>query len=179
MSLWGRTSLRSPRTRSLLRYATVAGLLTLAAGALLLDPTSGCDPGRAVTARSTVPDAVPASTTSAPRAKDAPRAGGALPATDPHDTLPLPDGTVGVPVQLAEPGTAAALRPGDRVDVLARTGEPSARSGPDATLAHRALVLAVPSPADGVLYLAMPPPQARQVARLPPDVAIGILVRPG
>lgn len=179
MSLWGRTPLRSPQTRSLLRYAAVAGLLTLAAGALLLDPTSGCDRGRAATARSKVPDAVPAGTASAPRAKDAPRASGALPAMDPQDALPLPDGMVGVPVQLAEPGTAAALRPGDRVDVLARTGEPSAMSGPDAALAHRALVLAIPSPADGVLYLALPPPQARQVARLPPDVAIGILVRPG
>lgn len=176
MSLWGRTSLHLPRTRSLLRYATVAGLLALAAGSLLLDPASGCDPGRAVPARPRAPDAVPASTAAAPQA---PRATGALPAADLHDALPLPDGMVGIPVQLAEPGTVTALRPGDRVDLLARTDEPSAMSGPDTTLVHRALVLAVPSPADGVLYLAMPPPQARQVARLPPDVAIGILVRPG
>ncbi len=176
MALWGRPPLRSPRTRSLLRYATVAALLTLAAGSLILDPSSGCDPGRAVTARPKVPDAVPVSTASAP---EAPRTGGALPATDLRDALPLPDGMVGIPVQLADPGTVTALRPGDRVDVLARTAEPSAVSGPDPTLAQSALVLAVPSPADGVVYLAMPPPQARQVARLPPDVAIGILVRPG
>jgi hypothetical protein len=154
----------------------IAGLLTLAAGSLLLDPSSECDPGRAVAARSKVPDAVPAGTAS-PRG--APRVSGALPARDLHDTLPLPKGMVGVPVQLAEPGTAAALRPGDRVDVLARTGDPAAMSGPDAPLAHYALVLDVPSPADGVLYLAMTPPQARQVARLPPDMAIGVLVRPG
>ncbi len=176
MSLWGRTSLRSPRTRSLLRHTTVAGLLTLAAGALLLDPTSGCDPGRAATTRAKVPDAVPASPASAPQAR---RTSGALPTTDLRDALPLPDGMAGIPVQLADPGTVTALRPGDRVDVLVRTAEPAATSGPDATLARRALVLAVPSPSDGVLYLAMPPPQARQVARLPPDVAIGILVRPG
>jgi hypothetical protein len=82
-------------------------------------------------------------------------------------------------VQLAEPGTVAALRPGDRVDVVARTGGLPAMSGPDAALAHDAIVLAVPAPADGVIYLAMRPPQARLVARLPPDVAIGVLVRPG
>ena len=82
MSLWGRTPLHSPRTRSLLRYATVAGLLTLAAGALLLDSTSGCDPGRAVAARSKAPEAVATSAASAPHARGAPRASGALPATD-------------------------------------------------------------------------------------------------
>ncbi|MGH3659166.1 MAG: hypothetical protein ACRDUA_21145 [Micromonosporaceae bacterium] len=99
--------LRPPRPRSLLRYAVIAALLVLAAGVLFLEPHSG-------TAERTecAPNARPEHT-------------GATPSGSPSDrqaVLPVPSGHVGVPVQLAEPATAAVLRPGLRVDVIARTG---------------------------------------------------------
>lgn len=168
--------LRPPRLRPLLRYALVAALLALAAGVLLLER-----PAPAGSARC---PAVPRSSPS--------------PAGD--RTLAVPPGTVGVPVQLAEPATAAVLRPGDRVDVVARVARPGASPGaastaptsgnPSATdhsesvvLARDVLVLSVNSYADrspdeGVIYLAMKKDQAQRVARTAPDVALGVTVRP-
>ncbi|MGH3648539.1 MAG: hypothetical protein ACRDTM_15360, partial [Micromonosporaceae bacterium] len=103
-------------------------------------------------------------------------------------------GTVGVPVQLAEPATAAVLRPGDRVDVVARTSRPEpsasaptsenppADNAGDVVLARGVLVLSINahsdrSPDQGVVYLAMKKDQAQRVARTAPDVAIGVTVR--
>jgi pilus assembly protein CpaB len=58
-----------------------------------------------------------------------------------------PPGTVVVPVRLADPGVAALLRPGDRVDLFAAatsgTGEPVSRR-----LAERAVVLPRPPTQD-------------------------------
>jgi Flp pilus assembly protein CpaB len=53
-------------------------------------------------------------------------------------------GLVATPVRLADPGTAALLHAGDRVDVLAATTEATA-SGSAATVASGLQVLAVPS----------------------------------
>lgn len=87
-----------------------------------------------------------------------------------------PDGTVVVPVTLADDGVAALLRPGDRVDLLApgAAGSVAARPGPApagdpepaiAYLARRALVLPTPArrtPGDDAAGLlgggAAPPP---------------------
>ncbi len=56
-----------------------------------------------------------------------------------------PDGTVVAPVRLADPGVAALLRPGDRVDLFAAAT--SAAGAPvSERLAERALVLPHPSP---------------------------------
>ncbi|HEX6073921.1 MAG TPA: hypothetical protein VFZ32_01510 [Micromonosporaceae bacterium] len=181
--------LHSPRMRSLLRLATVAGLLALAAGTVLLDPPrqgdcrTAPDPPTLATPETSggpagVQDGVPDDVARLP----APPGGGAVPdRPDPHTAKPLPPGTVGVPVQLAEPGTAAVLRPGDRVDVIARTGSlrvPLTADEDDPVLAPGALVLSVTSPDDGVVYLAMTPRQAEQVSRIAPGVALGITVRP-
>lgn len=59
-----------------------------------------------------------------------------------------PEGTVVVPVRLADPGVAALLRPGDRVDLFAAatssSGAPVAQR-----LAERAVVLPLPPPRGG------------------------------
>jgi Flp pilus assembly protein CpaB len=97
--------------------------------------------------------------------------------SDSPAALTLPRGTVGVPVQLAEPGAAAVLRPGDRVDVIARTGSPQGTTDQgDEILAHDVLVIS--SSEDGIVYLAMPPQQAPRVSRMAPDIAVGVTVHP-
>jgi hypothetical protein len=178
MHLTGRLDpmrLRSPRIRSLLRYAAVAGLLALAAGTLLIDPSpqAGCR-GRGGPA---------ATAAQAPTPGRTPTAGPLGSATttdrtpDPPAALTPPRNTVGVPVQLAEPGTAAVLRPGDRVDVIARTGSPDATTDQEAVvLAHDVLVIS--SSDEGIVYLAIPPRQASRVSQMAPDVAVGVTVHP-
>lgn len=169
---------RAPRPRSLLRHTATAALLALAAGVLLLDPALPSQTAAECRGRPTA---------SAP-AEDARRA-------DERRSSPVPAGMVGVPIQLAEPATAAVARPGDRVDVIARVERPAAGTPDDPpgnsaspgqteiVLATAALVLAVDShpersPDEGIVYLAMRKAEAQRVARTAPDVAIGITVRP-
>lgn len=169
---------RPPRLRSLLRYAVVAALLTLAAGVLFVDPPAGtatlagCRTGSA--ARPSGPSDAPSDSPSG------------APAADRRAALPVPSGLVGVPVQLAEPATAAVLRPGDRVDLIARTTHPSGTAAPDpddVVLARDVLVLSVDlspdrSPDEVVVYVAMPKDRAQRVARTAPTIPLGITVRP-
>jgi hypothetical protein len=164
--------LRPSRLRPLIRYAVVAALLTLAAGTLFLDPPSGT--AKPAACRTRGADAKP-SRQPAPGTGDRPAA------------LPVPSGLVGVPVQLAEPATAGVLRPGDRIDLIARTaGVESAEPGDaaeDVVLARDVLVLSVDlspdrSPDEVVLYVAMARDRARDVARTAPSVPLGITVRP-
>ncbi len=165
---------RPPHLRPLLRYAVVAALLATAAAVLMLDrPAAPARPAACRVATSASP--IPSGSTA----------------------LPVPAGLVGVPVQLAEPATAAVLRPGDRVDVVARTSRPAAtpdRSptsenspspGPPTStvLARDVLVLSVnadshTSPDAVVIYLAMKKDHAERVSSSAPDVAMGITVRP-
>ena len=162
--------LRPPRARGLLRATGVAVLLALAAGVLWIDAD---DPPacRGAAASPTASSAPPTPTgrganTSAP--------------------LPVPDGHLGIPVQVAEPATLAVVRPGDRVDLIARTGDPTAAAGdtePATVLARDVLVLAVgPDPQasldEGVVYLAMTADEAERVATASPEVPIGVMVRP-
>jgi hypothetical protein len=94
--------------------------------------------------------------------------------------LPIPSGSVGVPIRLDESAALAVVRPGDRVDLLAVRVEP--RAAPPLVIASGALVLAVPAQADeldrGVVYLALSPDQARQVVGLPSSVRFAVIVRP-
>lgn len=155
---------RWPRPRALLRHIVTAALLALAAVVLLTEP------GGAAECR---PD---------PSARSSPRAESTRPSGAEPSALPVPAGRVGVPIQLAEPATAAVARPGDRVDVIARTAQPSADTEV-VVLAADALVLAVnaygdSSPDEGIVYLAMTKDQAERVAKIAPDVALGITVRP-
>ena len=89
----------------------------------------------------------------------------------------VPDGTVGVPVRLAEPAALAFVRPGDRVDLL-RTGDAARRT---AAVAKAALVLEVGAADDsgaGGLLLALNPADAERAATGSGD-GFAVLVRPG
>ncbi len=74
-------------------------------------------------------------------------------------------GTVAAPVRLADPATAALLRPGDRVDVLATPADGQAESA--TTVATGLEVLAVPAGGDGegaLVVLAATPTIAARLA---------------
>ncbi|OZV74983.1 flagellar biosynthesis protein FlgA [Micromonospora echinospora] len=164
-----------PGAGPLLRAGLVATLLGLAATVLYAPP--GCDPA---------PGAAPAATASAPT--------GPAPASSPDDAppvvadagtddrtggaLPLPGGTVGVPVRLAEPAALAVVRPGSRVDLLAL---PAAGPATTVLLASRALVLDVVGAGDldgsSALYLALAPPQAERVVGQPEGSRFAVIVR--
>ncbi|GAA2726763.1 RcpC/CpaB family pilus assembly protein [Cellulomonas aerilata] len=80
-----------------------------------------------------------------------------------------PPGTVVVPVRLADPGVAALLRPGDRVDLVAATtsgtGDPVSRR-----LAERAVVLPRPAVEDD-----RSPPSSGLLGGAPQDDVAGAL----
>ncbi|CAN5169361.1 SAF domain-containing protein [soil metagenome] len=64
----------------------------------------------------------------------------------------LGDGLRAVPVRLADPGAAALLRPGDRIDLYAVAGPHYPETAAESTLvAAAALVLAVPEQGDGIV----------------------------
>ncbi|MCI4064144.1 flagellar biosynthesis protein FlgA [Micromonospora sp. R77] len=172
-----------PRGGTLLRVALVAALLGLAAA--VLESPGECRP-----------EATPGTSGAAPAAPGDRAGGNRAPATarDPVDgdrapagadggrtgtggALPLPIGSVGVPVRLAEPAALAVLRPGSRVDLLV---VPEASAGPT-LLASRALVLDVvgADPVDGpsALYLALPPEQARHAIGMPAGSRFAVVVR--
>lgn len=71
----------------------------------------------------------------------------------------MPEGMVGVPVALPEPGALVMLRPGDRVDLLAL---PAGGGAP------------VPV-AQGVTLLALDPGSATALLSLPPERAVEVL----
>lgn len=92
---------------------------------------------------------------------------------------PLPAGTVGVPVRLAEPAALAVLRPGLRVDLLVAPA--GGRPGETSLLAGRALVLDVvgAGATDGsaAVYLALRPDQAQRVVGQPDGSRFAVVVR--
>ncbi|MET7750575.1 flagellar biosynthesis protein FlgA [Micromonospora sp. NPDC005367] len=171
---------RLPRRGTLLRAALVAGLLGLAAVVLHTPP--GCPQA-----------SVPAT----PAARPGPATGGvpstaAIPTpaergpitatTDPHrpgERLPLPAGSVGVPVRLAEPAALAVVRPGARVDLLAAPA--GGRIGEASLLASSALVLDVMGAGamdgSGALYLALSPGQAQRTVGQPEGSRFAVVVR--
>lgn len=149
-----------PRGGTLLRAALVAVLLGLAAA--VLQTPAGCPP-RGVAPVSPGP-------VTGSGSPDTGRTGVAL---------PLPDGSVGVPVRLAEPAALAVLRPGARVDLLV---VPAGGAAGEATLlAPRALVLDVigGGAIDGAaaLYLALRPDQAQRAVGVPEGSRFTVVVR--
>ncbi|RKN23786.1 flagellar biosynthesis protein FlgA [Micromonospora musae] len=174
---------RLPRRGTLLRAALVAGLLGLAAAVLHTPP--GCSPP---------PASAPAPSTPRPGPGDSPAPSAAavpglpterdtIPATsDPHRAegrLPIPAGSVGVPIRLAEPAALAVVRPGAHVDLLAAPAD--GRGAAPSLLASGALVLDVvgAGETDGsaALYLALDPDQARRTVGQPEGSRFAVVVR--
>ena len=130
------------------------------------------------------PEAAPCATPAA--SKTIPPSAGASPApgrtvsggsSDPSDGRPgIPDGTVGVPVRLADPTALALVHPGNRVDLLRVDAE-----GDSTPVASAALVLDVTGaddPTTGGLLLALGADQAAKAVAAP-GRGFAILIRPG
>lgn len=158
-----------PRGGTLLRVAVVAMLLGLAAA--VLQTPAGCPPGTGPGSRG--PGGTGPGGRSPAASPIAPVPGQQAPA------LPLPSGSVGVPVRLAEPAALAVLRPGARVDLLVVPA--GAAAGEATLLASRALVLDVvgAGAVDGssALYLALRPDQAQQAVGAPEGSRFAVVVR--
>ncbi|MFC0507888.1 flagellar biosynthesis protein FlgA [Micromonospora costi] len=195
---------RLPRNSTLLRAALVAVLLGLAAA--VLHTPAGCPPppggAPAVTSPSGAPrersgvagetvdataspgrDADPTGSNAATatgRDAEIPAGRGTGTGQPPgRGPLPLPAGSVGVPVRLAEPAALSVVRPGTRVDLLA--APPAGPPGEANLLASRALVLDVvgAGATDGsaALYLALQPEQAQRAVGQPEGSRFAIVVR--
>jgi hypothetical protein len=88
----------------------------------------------------------------------------------------IPDGSVGVPVRLAEPAALTLLHPGDRVDLF-RVEE----AGGTTTIAADTLVLSMTGAGDpltGAIMVALRPPEAEK-ALATPGQGFAVLLRPG
>jgi hypothetical protein len=94
----------------------------------------------------------------------------------PASAAPIPAGSLGVAVRLADPTALSLVRPGDRVDLL----RVNAKGGPTA-VAAAALVLRVTDTADptaGGLLLALTPAEAQRAVAAT-GLGFAILIRPG
>ncbi|GAA3739367.1 hypothetical protein GCM10022225_23090 [Plantactinospora mayteni] len=202
-SRWSR-----PGAGAILRWVLVAALLALALGALYLrEPTSSCrtpsagstgdkagtTPEVAGPARSAGsvggtaspgPDGASPSTGSGPAARPGGSPSGPTGSATPGGSgVPVPAGTVGVPIRLAEPAALTVARPGARVDLLAAPGgDPAGRAPKPTVLATRVLVLDVlgPGQTDGAasaIYLALRPEQAHRAVGMPESTRFAIIVR--
>lgn len=143
---------RAPGRGGLWRLAVVAALLVIAAGAVWIRPAAS-----------------PCITSAAP-----------IVSSDPKPTTsgrpPIPEGTVGVPVRLADPTALALVRPGNLVDLLRLDDE-----GDSTPVASSVLVLDVTGaddPTIGGLLLALAPEQAGRAVG-GPGRGFAILIRPG
>jgi hypothetical protein len=139
-------------------------------------PPGGRSPAQGAVASGGAPTSGSRPAVPAPGAAE-PVAGAAVPF---EERLPLPAGSVGVTVSLAEPATLAVVRPGDRVDLLT---VPTATQSP-LTVANAALVLATAGGtpdgapvAPGAVYLALTPQQARRTVALQARVRFAVVVR--
>lgn len=99
-----------------------------------------------------------------------PPAAAANPSPAPTAAPVLPQGFVGVPIRLAEPAALAAVRPGDRVDVLTLPG--------GVPVATAVLVLVGAGDVEvPVLLVALTETQAHSVVVAGPDARYGVVVR--
>lgn len=159
---------RRPGRGTLLRLAAVAALLATAAAVLWSPPTrsrQSCDPPP--------PDPVVTATAAADRAG---RDGAAGEGAD-RATPAVPQGSVGVPIRLADPTALGLVRPGNRVDLLRideATGRPTAVAG--AALVLR--VTGADDPAAGGLLLALSPQEASQAVATSRQ-GFAVVIRPG
>jgi hypothetical protein len=154
---------RRPGRGLLIRLVAVATLLATAA-AVSWSPSQSCGvptTGRVVSsAPATRPPATTASSSDQTRAAPG-----------------VPDGSVGVPIRLADPTALSLIRPGNRVDLL-RLGDPG---GQPTAVAADALVLRVTGaddPASGGLLLALTPQQAQQAVTTTTREGFAIVIRP-
>lgn len=179
-----------PGGLTVFRVGLVATLLTLAALLLYARPDdTGCPPTAAPSALAPSSSARPAPDRPSGEASGvegsaagANRSAAGSSSPDGSAALPLPAGTVGLPVRLAEPAAVAVLRPGARVDLLAAPAPGHRPTGTEpALVASDALVLDVVagSATDGsaALYLALPPEQARRAVGLPEGSRFAVVVR--
>ncbi|MGI5145764.1 flagellar biosynthesis protein FlgA [Plantactinospora sp. CA-294935] len=190
-----------PGAGSILRWVLVAALVALALGALYLrEPTSSCPAPSAGASGGKVGPAGsggPVGGTASTGPAGTSPAAGSGPAGRPNGSpagpggsaapgdaaVPVPAGTVGVPIRLAEPAALTVARPGVRVDLLAAPGGDQAGREPRPTvLATRVLVLDVlgPGQTDGAasaIYLALRPDQAHRAVGMPESTRFAIIVR--
>jgi len=150
---------RRPGRGTLIRMAAIAALLTTAA-VISWSPPS-CRPPVGVAAVS------PSTSTAATPLKSAPA--GAAP--------PIPAGSIGVPVRLADPTALTVVHPGNRVDLL-RLNDSTGETTAVATAALVVTVSGASDPATGGLLLALSPAEAR-LAVSTPNRGFAILIRPG
>jgi hypothetical protein len=144
----------------MLRLVSVTVLLITAAAVLWLKPT-GCIPT----------EATPQASEPSGRVSSSP---GPAQATT---ARPIPPGSVGVPVRLADPTALTVVRPGNRVDLLRIDGERDRTTA----VASAALVLEVTGaddPVTGGLLLALDPDEAKQ-AIATSGRGFAIVIRPG
>jgi hypothetical protein len=148
---------RRPGRGTLVRWAAAAALLFTAAAVLWLQPT-GC---------------VTPTTVSQPSGSASPAASAS---GAPGTTRPIPPGSVGVPVRLADPTALTVVKPGNRVDLLRIDGDRDRT----VAVANAALVLEVTGaedPATGGLLLALGPDEA-QLALAVTGRGFAIMIRP-
>lgn len=168
---------RRPGRGPLIRLVAVAALLATAAAASWSSPRS-C--GAPTTGRAASP-APPSHSARSP----APTAGTAVhdqpgPAASSEDpdraTQPVPEGSVGVPIRLADPTALSLVHPGNHVDLLRIDGA----DGHPTPVAGAALVLRVtgtdPTTGGGLL-LALTPQEAQQ-AVVTSREGFAIVIRP-
>jgi hypothetical protein len=148
---------RRPGRGTLLRLVAVAALLATAAAVLWSPPhPPTCDQPRAGTVVTPTPSGKPRKTSAPPG---------------------VPEGSVGVPIRLADPTALGLVRAGNRVDLLRINdtgGQPTAVAG-------SALVLRVTGaddPTAGGLLLALTPREASQAVATSRQ-GFAIVIRPG
>jgi hypothetical protein len=176
---------RRPGRGTLLRLAAVAALLATAAAVLWSPPEQPCDQAAGVA--SGAPDRPrPSGGTTTEVTHTAPDTGGrTAPAgetasaggTAPAGGPAVPEGSVGVPVRLADPTGLGLVRPGNHVDLLKIDDE----GGPPTAVAGSVLVLQVTGandPTTGGLLLALTPQQATQAVATSRQ-GFAIVIRPG
>ncbi|HEX8632339.1 MAG TPA: flagellar biosynthesis protein FlgA [Catenuloplanes sp.] len=170
---------RPPHGAALARAALTIALLLTAAWLFYARD----DPPGAAPVASSRPQAPPGAGSAPPDTGGPPTPAGVGEAdarrsgTGPGDRLPVPAGSVGVPVRLIEPATLAVVRPGDRVDLLAIPA-----NGRPGTVAADALVLGVAADPEGVpggaVYLALTREQAERTVGADGRTRFAALIRP-
>ena len=167
--------LRLPRRTTTLRTVLVAVLLATAAGALHSGGPPGDRPGMGGSdSAAATPDAAGTAVPGpAGAGGDRSRSATVPPGWAPEERVPVPEGMVGVPVALPEPGALAMVRPGDRVDLLSVPAE----GGAPAPVAQEVTVLAV-DPGSATVLLGLPPERAVAALSAPAGDRFALVVRP-
>ncbi|SDT76188.1 hypothetical protein [Actinoplanes derwentensis] len=149
-----------PTRGTMLRLISVAVLLVTAAAVLWLKPAT----------------CTPLSTTAIPSASGA-RSPSAQASVSGPGARPIPPGSVGVPVRLADPTALTVVRPGNRVDLL-RLDADRDRTTPVASAALVLEVTGTDDPVTGGLLLALAPDEAKR-AIAASGRGFAIVIRPG